>query len=92
MMLILMKLILARKSATAGRQAAAGTTGVVAIVETGGKSPIHQIFATGVIDTCGKKIMATILDYLNLKVNLNKNCIYSKCELYSTTQKFPNNI
>ncbi len=81
-----MILVLAGKSATAGRQATAGTSGVVdtgckfaiRVVETGGKLPVPQIFATAnhlfirylppVIDTCGKKIMATISDYLNLKV------------------------
>jgi|688.fasta_scaffold2470960_1 hypothetical protein len=51
-----MILITAGKSATAERQATAGTSRVVdssgkfatGVVETGGKLPVHQIFATGV--------------------------------------------
>jgi hypothetical protein len=49
-------LISAEKPATPERQATAGTSGVVdtggkfatRVVETGGKLPVHQIFATGV--------------------------------------------
>jgi hypothetical protein len=54
----------AGKSATAGRQAAAGTSGFVdnagkfatGVVDTCGKSPINQntVIATGVVNIAGK--------------------------------------
>jgi hypothetical protein len=61
-----MILISAGKPATAERQAAAGTTGVVAIVETGGESPVHQIFATGVVDTTANHLFIRYLPPVSL--------------------------